>query len=49
MRNQEPRTDKSDWSVQTSYALSIGRPCIEAQLETCATADELFPRRKIIW
>ena len=22
MRNQEPRTDKSDWSVQTSYALN---------------------------
>ena len=22
MRNQEPRTDKSDWSIQTSYALN---------------------------
>ena len=24
MRNQKPRTDKSDWSVQTSYALNGG-------------------------
>ena len=38
MRNQEPRTDKSDWSVQTSYAL-INRILVSLELHISTVCE----------